>query len=277
MYLRPRTLEEACAALAESGATILAGGTDFYPSLGDRPPPQDILDLSRLVELDGIAVDPREIRIGARTRWSDIARADLPRSFDALRQAARQVGGIQVQNSGTIGGNLCNASPAADGVPALLILDAEAELTSVSGRRRLPLDGFLLGNRRTAREPHEILSAIIVPHAHPSARTSFLKLGARHSLVISIAMVAVLVTVEAERIAQARIAVGACSVVARRLAMLESALAGVEARADLGRLLTPGHLASLSPIDDIRASASYRRDAVATLIGRALVAALAGG
>jgi len=229
MYLRPRTLEEACAALAEGDAAILAGGTDFFPTLGEAAPPPAIVDISRLDELDGISVTDGEIRIGARTRWSTLARSDLPPAFEALRQAAREVGAVQVQNAGTIGGNLCNASPAADGVPPLLILDASVELTSAQGRRSVPLAAFLLGNRRTARLPHEILSGIIVPAPPAGARSAFVKLGARRYLVISIAMVAALVVVEEGRIREARVAVGACSAVAQRLPGLEAALRGAEA------------------------------------------------
>ena len=124
MYLRPSTVEEAVAALAASGAKILAGGTDFYPALGDRPLKVPVLDITAIAELTGIRSASSLLRIGARTSWTDIAKADLPPAFDGLKAAAREVGSIQIQNAGTIGGNLCNASPAADGVPPLLTLDA---------------------------------------------------------------------------------------------------------------------------------------------------------
>jgi CO/xanthine dehydrogenase FAD-binding subunit len=277
MYLRPRTLEEACDALAKGSLRILSGGTDIYPALVDRPQTEVLLDISRLQGLDRIDIGPDTIRIGGRTTWRTIAGADLPPCFDALRQAAREVGGIQIQNAATIAGNICNASPAADGVPPLLALDAAVELVSSKGTRLLRLDAFILRNRRTAREPGEIVTAILVPRSVDRGRSVFLKLGARRYLVISIAMVAAVVEADAQgRVAQARVAVGACSEVARRLADLERDLVGRAARPGLGTAVTPGHVAGLAPIDDVRASAAYRLDAVCKLVARALDAAVAG-
>jgi CO/xanthine dehydrogenase FAD-binding subunit len=151
-----------------------------------------VLDLSAVTELDAISVGPDMIRIGARTSWTRIARAGLPTSFRALQQAAREVGSIQIQNAGTIAGNLCNASPAADGVPPLLALDAKVELVSVAGIRQLPLADFITGYRKTARQQTELVSAVLVPRTIDTGRSAFLKLGARKYLVISIAMVAVI-------------------------------------------------------------------------------------
>jgi CO/xanthine dehydrogenase FAD-binding subunit len=270
MYLRPRSLEEAVSALAAHGGRILSGGTDFFPAQGDRPITDPVIDISNLEELAGVAVSPDEVRIGARATWSTILATPLPRAFDGLKLAAREVGSVQIQNRGTVGGNLCNASPAADGVPPLLVLDAQVDLLSPAGMRRLPLREFLTGYRRTALQPGEILAAVIVPRTIEGPST-FLKLGARRYLVISIAMVAaILETDPLGRVSQARIAVGACSAVAERLAALEARLVGAQVRPGLGALATPEHLAMLSPISDVRASAAYRRDAALTLVRRAL-------
>jgi CO/xanthine dehydrogenase FAD-binding subunit len=275
MYLRPRTLEEACDALAGGSLRILSGGTDLYPALVDRPQTEVLLDISRLPGLDGIDIGPDTIRIGGRTTWRTIAEADLPPCLDALKRAAREVGGIQVQNAATIAGNICNASPAADGVPPLLALDAAVELVSVEGTRLVGLDAFILGNRRTARRPGEIVTAILIPRTIERGRSAFLKLGARRYLVISIAMVAVIIEADARGcVGQARVAVGACSEVARRLMDLERDLVGRAARPGLGAVVAPGHLTGLAPIDDVRASAAYRLDAVSTLVARALDAAV---
>jgi CO/xanthine dehydrogenase FAD-binding subunit len=276
MYLRPTTLDEALQALAVEAAPVLSGGTDFFPALGDRPPPMRLLDISNLSELSGITVADDEVRLGGRTTWSEIVAAPLPPCFDALKAAAREVGSIQIQNLGTLAGNLCNASPAADGVPPLLILDAEVELASRSGTRREPLQNFVQGNRVTVRRPDELLTAVIVPRAVEAGRSAFVKLGARRFLVISVAMAAaVVVADEAGLVRAARIAVGSCSVVARRLPGLERALIGKPARPGLGRAVLPEHGAPLSPIDDIRATAAYRRDAALVLVRRALEACVA--
>ena len=271
MYSRPRSLDEAVRVLAESGGQILSGGTDFFPALGDRPAPDRVVDISGLTGIKGIAVETGYIRIGGLTTWSEIIATPLPRCFDALKSAAREIGGIQIQNRGTVAGNLCNASPAADGVPPLLALDAEIELVSEEGMRRVPLADFIIGNRKTLRRHDEILANIFVPRTIENAASAFLKLGARRYLVISIAMVAVVIkTDDAGRVAEARVAVGSCSAAAQRLTVLERALVGVPAHSGLGAIVLPEHLASLSPIDDVRATATYRNDAALTLIGRAL-------
>jgi CO/xanthine dehydrogenase FAD-binding subunit len=270
LYLRPKTLDEAVVQLKIPGIQVLSGGTDFYPALGDRIAQQPVMDISGLAELRGVSCDANYIRIGGLTTWSDVIQTPLPRCFEALKGAAREVGSVQIQNRGTVAGNLCNASPAADGVPPLLALDAEVELASNAGARRMPLADFIVGNRTTQRRQDELLTAVWVPRTLERARSTFLKLGARRYLVISISMVAVVILVDAGKVAAARVAVGSCSVVARRLTSLERELVGASARDGLGARVTPDHLAPLSPIDDVRASAEYRRDASLTLVRRAL-------
>lgn len=273
MYSRPRTLDEAVRVLAESGGRILSGGTDFFPALGDKPAPDRVVDISGLPGIKGITIEAGHIRIGGLTTWSEVVATPLPRCFDALKSAAREIGGLQIQNRGTVAGNLCNASPAADGVPPLLALDAEVELVSASGTRRVLLADFIVGNRKTLRRPEEILANIIVPRTLEDGASAFLKLGARRYLVISIAMVAAVIKKDdLGKVAEARVAVGSCSAAAQRLSALEQALVGTPARSGLGTMVLPDHVATLSPIDDVRATATYRNDAALTLIRRALEA-----
>lgn len=273
MYLKPKTLNEAVSLLASAGGQILAGGTDFYPALGDRLPQGRVVDITSLSEIRGISNDGEWIRIGGLTTWSEVIRTPLPRCFDALKAAAMEVGSVQIQNRGTVAGNLCNASPAADGVPPLLALDAQVEMASSAGRRRLPLPQFLVGNRKTSRRPDEILAAVLIPRRMQNAASAFLKLGARRYLVISISMVAVvLLADEADSVAEARVAVGSCSAKAQRLEELERRLVGLPAKAGVGTAVTAEHLKNLSPIDDVRATAAYRQDASLTLVRRALEA-----
>ncbi|HRD74839.1 MAG TPA: FAD binding domain-containing protein, partial [Hyphomicrobiaceae bacterium] len=197
-YFRPATLAEALGVRA-AGAAIIAGATDVYPALvpgigRDLRPfgrgARASLDITGLAELRGIEERDGLWRIGAATTWTEIADARLPPAFACLRLAAREVGGRQIQNRGTIGGNLVNASPAADGFPPLLALDAEVELQRRGHVRRLPLSRFVSGPRTTALDPDEILTAILIRQSQRPARSHFLKLGARRYLVISIAMVA---------------------------------------------------------------------------------------
>ena len=252
------------------GIQVLSGGTDFYPALGERIALEPVMDISGVRELHGVSTEGNYIRIGGLTTWSDIIRAPLPRCFDALKGAARELGSVQIQNRGTVAGNLCNASPAADGVPPLLALDAEVELASSKGSRRMPLAEFIVGNRKTQRQPDELLTTVWVPRTCEDASSAFLKLGARRYLVISISMVAVVIQTSDNKVTAARVAVGSCSVVARRLHDLETDLLGASVRDGLGALVKPDHLAALSPISDVRASAEYRRDASLTLVRRAL-------
>src|ERR1700719_726707 len=142
LFLRPTTLEEAVHALAESRGTILSGGTDFFPAFVDRPMSGPVIDISGVPEIKGFRATGEHIHIGGRTTWSEIVAALLPRGFAGLKAAAREVGCVQIQTLGTIAGNLCNASPAADSVPALLALDAQVMLASVAGTRSMPLGEF---------------------------------------------------------------------------------------------------------------------------------------
>ncbi|MGB3388255.1 MAG: FAD binding domain-containing protein, partial [Pseudaminobacter sp.] len=225
-YAKPTSLEAALALLAEGSWRVLAGGTDFYPALGNRVPRENVLDVNGLRELRGISETPDHIIIGARTTWTDLIRHDLPAAFDGLKLAAREVGSVQIQNMASVAGNLCNASPAADGVPPLLTLDAEVEIRSTGGIRLLPLDRFILGNRRTALQPGEMVTAIRIPKGATAGTSAFFKLGARRYLVISIAMAAARLVVANGAIEQAMVAVGSCSAVARRLAGVETVLHG---------------------------------------------------
>jgi CO/xanthine dehydrogenase FAD-binding subunit len=273
LYFRPNSLQDALNVLADTRATILAGGTDVFPSLGERPLSGPVLDISGLAEIRGVQFAAEHIVFGARTTWGEVLAAPLPRGFDGLKAAAREVGSVQIQNAATIAGNLCNASPAADGVAALLALDAELVLASRNASRTLPLSEFILGNRKTARRPDELLTSIRVPRRLENAISTFLKLGARRYLVISIVMVAANLVVDTGgSIREALISVGSCSAAALRLSELERALVGQFVQPGLREVVNTGHLAQLSPIDDVRATAEYRRDAARTLVERALEA-----
>ena len=255
----------------------MAGCTDIYPLHQTPALDGPLLDITGLDELRGITAAEGWRRIGAATSWSDIIRAGLPPAYDGLIAAAREIGGVQIQVSGTVGGNLCTASPAGDSIPCLMTLDAEIELASQRGRRRLPLADFLTGARQTARDGDELVIAIHVPEQAEAGHAGFEKLGARRYLVISIAMAAARLVVSGGRIASAAIAVGACTPVAVRLGEIEAALHGLacsEAEPWL-RDNMAGIMAALSPIDDVRGTAGYRREAAAELVTR-LVGRLCG-
>lgn len=271
----PKSLEHALELLSRTPMPILAGGTDFFPALRDAAAPDKLLDVSRLQALRGIQRTATGWRLGAATTWSEIIREPLPPVFNTLKEAAREVGSVQIQNAGTLAGNLCNASPAADGVPPLLTLNARVELASVRGTRQLPLQEFILGPRLTARSDDELLTAIHVPDIQNGACSQFVKLGARRYLVISIVMASiVLVADEQGRLSDVRVAVGACSAVARRLSRLEAVLQGQSLYADLQPLVNSSLFNELEPIDDVRGSADYRLQVVQQLVRRLLASGL---
>jgi len=278
-YHRPSSLEEALAIRAAGPVTVLAGGTDVYPAKAARAGwgdmrHGDILDISAIPGLRGIAEETSAWRIGALTTWTDIIRAELPAQFDGLKRAAREVGGVQIQNRGTLAGNICTASPAGDGAPNLLALDASVELAGAAGRRLVPMTDFIDGYRHTQCRPDEIVTAVLVPKREGAARSHFLKLGARKYLVISIVMVAGVIEVDSHGcIATARLAAGSCSATPQRLPALEVALVA-QPSATAAELVETSHFDGLSPIGDIRGSAAYRREAVFALT-RDLLRALA--
>lgn len=273
-YAKPKNVDEALALLGEAPWHILAGGTDFYPALGNRPLSENILDINGLSGLRGISEIDAHVVIGACTTWTDIIRHDLPAAFDGLKLAAREVGSVQIQNRASVAGNLCNASPAADGVPPLLTLVAEVELRSAGATRYLPLENFILGNRRTALQPNEMVTAIRIPKSSAAGAGTFVKLGARRYLVISIAMAAARIVVEEEVVAEAAIAVGSCSLVAKRLTGLEAALRGLTVGPALAEAVASTPLPELAPIDDVRGTAEYRHEAAREIVSRALLAAV---
>ena len=291
-YLRPAGLDEALGALSTGGPggsswTVLAGATDHYPARVGRLPDEDVLDVTAIRGLRGIEAAGTAHGgeagwwIGALTTWTDLVETPLPPLFDGLKQAGLAVGGPQIQARATIAGNVCNASPAADGLPNLIALDAVVALASERGPRTVPVGEFVTGNRRTARAADELVTGFIVPApvAGTTVRSTFEKLGSRAYLVISIAMVAAIAEIGLDkRIARARLAVGACSEVAQRLPGLEQDLAGslaADVAGSVWDVVRAEHLALLTPIDDVRGSAAYRREAALELVRRALVEVLA--
>ena len=269
-YLRPTQLENALSALAGHKYTVIAGATDYYPAQVAQYTSNDILDLSAIENLAGISSDQggNYWRIGAMTTWQDLLETELPGCFNGLKAAARQVGGQQIQNCATIAGNLCNASPAADGVPPLLTLNARVVLQTQTRKRELPLSEFILGNRRTALEAGELLTDILIPKKLAQGRAGFLKLGARVYLVISVVMVAgLLILDEQGKVRCAHIVVGACSETAVSLPELEAELVGQHFSPNIVR---SDHFNHLSAIDDHRGTAVYRLVTALTLTSRLL-------
>jgi CO/xanthine dehydrogenase FAD-binding subunit len=272
MYFRPRTVDEALSLLVERRPQPLAGGTDVYPALASGAAPVPLLDLGGIEGFAGPVVEDADgFVIPPLATWTTVIETPLPPQFDVLRQAGREVGGRQIQNRGTVVGNVCNASPAADGTVALMALDARVRLRGPDGSREVPLVDFVVGNRRTLRRPDELVVALVVPR-RDGARSAFRKLGARRYLVISIAMTAVVVTEHDGLVASAAVAVGSCNARAVRLASIERWLIGRPLAEAAAELVDGPPLPELAPITDIRAEAAYRARAARLLIADALAA-----
>jgi CO/xanthine dehydrogenase FAD-binding subunit len=265
-FFQPHTIAEATATLKQKHCMILAGGTDIYPAHVTKPLSRPVLDTSRIAGLNQITESQSHFVFGANVTWSDLIAAPLPRAFDGLKAAAREVGSVQIQNRATLAGNICNASPAADGIPPLLTLNALIELQSAQGKRQLTVENFVLGNRKTALQPDEIVTSIIIPKSATYGRSAFIKLGARRYLVISIAMVAARIARdEDDLITEAAIAVGSCAATAKRLRRLEQTLIGSHVEnVTIGQEVFD----ALSPITDIRATSDYRNLAAQELVTR---------
>jgi CO/xanthine dehydrogenase FAD-binding subunit len=268
----PRDLGEALGALAEDPtAHLLAGGTDAMVEItfGHRRP-DHVIALRRVAELHGHRDDDGRLELGAMLTYRQIEH-ELADQAPGLAMAARTVGSPQIRNAGTIGGNLGTASPAGDTLPWLLALDAEVELTSVRGRRELPLADFITGPKRTAREPDELITAVRVPRVDGPQHVS--KIGPRNAMVISVACFALIVDTT-----NRRVRAGMGSVGPGPIRPLEAELIVSEA-IDWDRLTCPDEAVAAfadrcaeasRPIDDHRSTAAYRRHAVGVLAARSL-------
>jgi carbon-monoxide dehydrogenase medium subunit len=279
-YTAPTSVEEAVRALAGASGTakVLSGGTDLLVQLRSGRLKADlIVDTKKIPGIAGIREEGGGFVIGAATSGAQIGEHErLGEAWPGVVEAANLIGSTQIQGRASLAGNLCNASPAADGTPVLMALAASVVLRSERGERTVPVEQFVVGNRRTVRASDELLVAVRVPARGAGARSVFIKLGGRRYLTISMTMVAVVLDVDRTgAIAYAGVAVGSCAAMARRLPRLEARLLGVSAASDLGARVEPADLAPLRPIDDLRASADYRRDATATLLRRALHGAAA--
>lgn len=283
-FHQPDTLEAAIGLLSEhkSDAALLAGGTALLIDMqhGELTP-SHLVSLWGVSGLSGVSLNG-EGRVGALTTISDLAEAVHGRQqLAGLYEAARMVGGRQIQNMATVGGNICKASPGADMVPPLLGLDAKLTLQGPEGERSVSLEGFLTGPDMTALRPGEILTSIRLPLIPQRTGTAFLKVMRRRAVDCSIVAVAARITLaeDGKTCADARVGVAAAAPKPFRAKTAEGALEGVEIGQDVAQ--EAGQLAKdeSTPIDDVRASAEYRSLLVETLVERAVLTAAdrAGG
>jgi CO/xanthine dehydrogenase FAD-binding subunit len=280
-FYAPKSLGEAVRFLSEKGSRtgIIAGGTDLIPKLREGvSQPDFVLNLLEIEELNGIREANQVLHIGATTTHTQIAESSaLQRTCPALVQAAAAVGGPLVRNRGTIGGNLANASPAADLACALLALEAEAVLRSEKRIRVVPLGDFFVGPGQTMINPDELLTEVSI--RPPRGKCVFRKLGRRQAMSLSIVNAAVCLEMEGKICRKSRIALGSVAPTPIRCHEAEMMLANKEIGPELISKCAGAAVALAKPIDDQRAKAWYRVEAGTVLLKRALAeaAGLQGG
>lgn len=276
-YLAPSTLEEALETLGEQndGTQIIAGGTDLVPRMRSRVVEPALLVDLRLLNLDGIELTADGIRIGASATHTDILEsALLAEQCPALSEAAADIAGPPIRNRGTVGGNLVNASPAADLAPPLLVYDALVILAKAGSTREIPLVDFFTGPGQTELAADEILTEIRIPAVPPNTTSKFIKLGKRKAMAVAVVSVAARLTLDgAGQISGARIAMGSVAPTPMRAPQAEAALEGQSPSVELFKKAAEIAKTESAPISDIRASGDYRKKMVAVLTRRALEAA----
>ncbi|HEX4417336.1 MAG TPA: FAD binding domain-containing protein [Kofleriaceae bacterium] len=269
VYLRPRDLDEAVAARAEyPGWMVLAGGTDLMVNANHRAVPPGILDLWRLAALCFVRVTDEEIAIGAGTTWREVETHPAIRArLRPLAAAAREIGALQIQARGTLGGNVGTSSPVGDSLPVLLALDAELEVASVRGRRRAAYREWCTGYRTTRLAPDELIVSATIRVPGPATRTAWRKVGTRRAQSISKVMGAAAITLDGDVVIDARVALGAVAERPIRIAAVEAAVRGqrLPQAADAARAALR---TAIRPIDDVRSTADYRREVAENLVAR---------
>lgn len=276
-YAAPRSLDEAFAVLRSGEVTILAGGTDLMAQtqagkLSFKP---TLMNIRRVPELSGITDIGSVVRIGALTTVTDLRDSDLiRRRFGALWQACDHFASDQIRNAATIGGNICNASPAGDTLVPLLVLDARVVLAGKPNgsvrRRTLPLAEFLVGPGRTARESTELLEAVEIPVPAAGFFSSFFKFGVRPALDISVISIGLGAVQDGRRLTSVRVAFGAVAPTAIRVPATEAILEGRTLDVATIAAAAAAAVGAIHPIDDVRASAWYRGELVGNMLQRML-------
>ena len=269
-YARPRDLDEAVALRARHpGWMVLAGGTDLMVNANHKPIPAGVIDLWRLGALGAIEARGDAVVIGAGATWLEVQRHPAIRArFAPPALAAREIGALQIQARGTLGGNVGTSSPVGDSLPALLALDAEIEVASVRGRRRVPYREWCTGYRTTALAPDELIVAAHLRAPGPATRLAWRKVGTRRAQSISKVMGAAAIELDGDTVVGARVALGAVANRPIRIAEVEAAVRGRRLGADAGDAARAALRAAIAPIDDIRSTAAYRREVAENLVAR---------
>ncbi len=274
----PERLEDAVALLKEKGKDtfVMAGGTDLLIKRRHQIiHPQTIVSLKKISGLNYISFSPdKGLTIGATALLGDVAKhRTILKFYPAIAKAAGNTANVQIRNMGTVVGNLCNASPAADNAPALLAMNAELSIVGPQGKRVLPLEDFFLGPGVTALQPAEIVTSVFVPTPPPGSGARYLHLSARGRIDCSAASTGVSLTLKGPRVDKARIFIGACGPTPLRMPKTEKKLMGQKLTKVLAEQAGLQASKESKPISDVRANEDYRSKMVAVLVKRAVLEA----
>ena len=277
-YTRPNDLDEALVLLGNlrEGAKIIAGGTDLVPLMReDLVTPSHVIDISNLPDLDFIKEEKGLIRIGAATRMRTIEQSPIVKAkIPLLAETAQLVGEIGVRNIATIGGNLVNASPAADSAPPLLTLGASVKIRKLKTERTIKLQEFFVHVKKTVLQPDELMTEVQIPIPPPRSGGFFIRLAKRGGNIISIVSSAAFLALKGNVCSQARIAMGSVAPTPIRIPDAEKVLEGAEPTEERIQTAAEKVLGSIKPISDVRASAEYRKETSKILVKRSLEEAL---
>jgi len=273
---RPTSLSEALELMgALESVKPIAGGTDLLPLMRDRAViVEEIVDIQELHELKGITVEDGTLRIGALATLTEVLESPLvAEKAPILREAVGQIGSVQTRNQGTLAGNICNASPAADSAPALMVLGAQARVSSARGVREVPVDEIFAGPKMNSLAKDELVTEILIPELPSGSGAAFEKLGRRRGITLAVVNAAVYLAMDGKKCVDARIALGAIAATPIRLPEVEASYKGKELTPEAIEESSRACYALVSPVDDVRASADYRREMACVLVKRAFVKA----
>jgi len=275
-YQRVANEQELLEGLSQPGSVILCGGTDVIVKMrSGMIQPELLLDISQLESLNGVRVEGSSLVIGAATLESDIIRSPLVTEHTPLLGSVlKQLGSVQIRNRGTLGGNIVNASPAADSAIPLLLYDTEIQIVGREGERWVRLEDFFTGPGRTTLASGEFVRTLRLPIPGDGLSPFFHKVGKRNALTIAIASLGMLLCLEGGVIRDLRIAVGSVAPIPKRLREVESQLTGRTLDASVIAEARELVVHAISPISDVRASADYRKNVIGDLLVRALQARL---
>ncbi len=275
----PRDLGEALERMAKEPGVwrAFAGGTDLMVLLeAGKLPHKKFLNIWNLAELRGIEVSAEHVTLGALTTYTEVRRHEtLAREFPSLSRAAAETGSVATQNRGTLGGNIANASPAADSPPALLVYDAEIEIVSAHGARWIPYHGFHSGYKQMDLQPAELIRRIRLPRNKSAWKQYFRKVGTRRAQAISKVCFAAAARMDAGKIADVRIVLGSVAPTVLRAAGVEEALRGQRPETAILKAAQDALVTEIAPIDDIRSTLRYRRTVARNLLAE-FIESLAG-